>query len=398
MKRHMPRISMWMLSGLIALLVTVLTSQSAVAQDGNCIDDATGIINVCAADDVWLSYLRNAEDLTCMPGEPVTLNLEARLLATSLERYDIGLFLALDGGAADTGSCQHYHLPPPLASGGTCSVSGDGCRKDADCPAGELCVGGYNPESGIGPFYDAEPEDAPDECGDLEPGVDTHYFLAPVVVPCIDSDGDGFLDIGTAVSWDDQRDSTCESVDDARPNAPETCRYWTMDVTNVRVHPSRSQVQKIAQPEQLLEPGGWVTFTFAVENIAPITITLEGLVDSVYGPLEQAGGDCALPQTISPAGAYTCTIQVEVIGEQGVHENTVSAWGTDWYKDPISVTARAQVLIVGEPPEPVEEPPEIVEEPPESGLGMPAAVITGGMAIAGSALLLAGALLRRKTT
>jgi hypothetical protein len=321
--------------------------------------------------------------MTCMPGESVTLNLEAWLLATSLERYDIGIFLALDGGTADTGSCQHYYLPPLLASGGACSVSGDGCKKDADCPTGEMCVGGYDPDSGSGPFYDAEPEDVPDECGDLEPGVDTHYFLAPVVVPCIDSDSDGFLDIGTAVSWDDQRGNTCESLDGAVPIAADKCRYWTMDVTNVIVHPGRSQVRKFAEPEQLLEPGGWVTFTFVVENIAPITITLEGLVDSVYGPLEQAGGDCTLPQTLSPAGVYTCAIHVEVLGEQGIHENTVAVWGTDWYKDPISVTARAEVLIVG--------------EPPNSGVGTSAAVIAGGMAVVGSALLLAGALLRRRT-
>ena len=126
-----------------------------------------------------------------------------------------------------------------------------------------------------------------------------------------------------------------------------------------------------------------MTLTFVVENTSPITFTLEGLVDSVYGPLEQAGGDCTLPQTLGPAEVYTCAIHVEVIGEQGIHENTVSVWGTDWYKDPISTIARAEVLIVG--------------EPPPSGLGTSAAVITGGMAVAGSALLLAGSLLRRRT-
>ena len=247
MKRYMPCISIWILLGLLTFLVflvTVLVPQAAVAQERNCIDDLTGIKNTCVADDVWLSYLRNAEGLTCMPGESVTLNLEAWLLATSLERYDIGLFLALDGGAGDTGTCQHYYLPPPLAVGGTCSVSGGGCTKDVDCPEGEACAGGYDPQGGSGPYYDAEPEDARDECGDLEPGVDTHLFLDPVTVPCLDSDGDGYLDIGTAVSWDDERSHSCASVDDAVPHGPEKCRYRTMDVTNVRVHPSRSQGTK----------------------------------------------------------------------------------------------------------------------------------------------------------
>jgi hypothetical protein len=122
MKHYMLRTSMWTLFGSFALLVAMLASQPAVAQQGSCIDDVTGRTNVCSEGDVWLSRVRNAEDIACTPGEPVTLNLEAWLLATSLERYDIGIFLALDGGAADTGSCQHYYLPPPLASGGTCSV------------------------------------------------------------------------------------------------------------------------------------------------------------------------------------------------------------------------------------------------------------------------------------
>jgi hypothetical protein len=327
--------------------------------------------------------LTNAEDITCTPGEPVTLNLETWLLATTLEGYDVGIFLALDGGTANTGSCQHYYLPPPLASGGTCSVSGNDCKKDTDCPAGEVCAGGYDPGSGSGPFYDAEPEDAPDECGDLELAVDTRYFLAPVTVQCVDSDSDGFLDIGTAVSWDTQRDNTCENVDGAIPNTEADCHYRTINVANVSVNSGRSQVQKIAQPEQLFEPGGWVTYTFVVENTSPVTMTLEGLVDSVYGPLELAGGDCTVPQTLVPAAAYTCAITVEVTGEPGIYENTVDAWGTDWHKRPVSETARAEVLIIG--------------KPPDSGMGMSAAVITSGMALVGSALLLAGALLRRRT-
>jgi hypothetical protein len=384
MKHHMLRTSVLTLLGLLALLSPLPGSQPASAQEGSCIDDVTGWTNVCTAGDVWLSSLLNDVDTSCMPGELVTLNLEAGLLATAVERYDIGLFLAIDGGGADTGSCEHYYLPPPLASVGACSVSGAACKKNADCPAGETCTGGYDPESGSGPFYDAEPEDAPDECGDLEPGVDTYYFLGPVTVPCIDSDGDGYLDIGTAVSWDDQKDITCSSVADARPNTANKCHYRVMDVMNVTVLPGLIQVEKTAQPERLLEPGGWVKFTFVVENTSPITVTLEELVDSVYGSLEQAGGDCALPQTLGPAEVYQCAISAEVTGDAGaVHTDAVTAWGTNWNKEPVSGVATAEVSIVG--------------EPPESGVGMPAAVVSGGMAAAGVGLLLAGVLLRRRT-
>ena len=383
MKQQILRAPTLAMLTLLTLLTPLTVSQPASAQGGSCIDDVTGWTNVCDAGEVWLGSLVNDVDMSCMPGEAITLHLTAGLLATALERYDIGLFLALDGGTANTGSCLQTYLPPPLASGGTCSVSGSDCKKDTDCPADETCAGGYDPESGSGPFYDAEPEDAPDECGDLEPVVNTRYFLAPVTVPFIDSDGDGLLDIGTAVSWDTLRDNTCQNVGGAIPNTPADCHYRTIDVTNVNVNQGGSWVQKVPQPEQLFEPGGWVTFTFVVENASPVSMTLEGLVDSAYGPLEQAGGDCTLPQTLAPTAAYTCAINVEVTGEPGIHENTVTAWGTDWYKMPVTVTGGAEVLIVS--------------KPPDSGMGMPAAVITGGMAAVGSALLLAGVLLRRRT-
>ncbi len=355
MKRHMLRTSLWTLLALLALLATVPASQPAGAQGGTCIDDLTGRTNVCSANDVQLSYLLNEQQTSCMSGEPVTLNLTARLIGTSAERYDIGMFLALDGGDAATGSCHHNYLPPPLAAGGTCTVSGDDCEKDADCPAGETCTGGYNPGSlGApgGPFWDAEPDDAPDECGDLEQGVDTYYRLSPVTVLCIDSDGDGFLDISTAVSWDNQRTNTCTGVGGAIPNTPAKCRYGTAEVANVTViePPGDIQVQKSAEPAQLYEPGGWVEFTYSVENPSQTTITLESLVDSVYGPLEQADGDCAVPQTLGPAGTYVCSINAQVLGAPGIYENTVTASGTDANQDPVSDTATAAVTILAVTP------------------------------------------------
>jgi hypothetical protein len=384
MEDHRLRRSILAILALIAVASPLPALQPALAQEDNCIDDVTGWTNLCDVGDVWLGSLENDVSTSCTPGEAITLNLTAGLLATSLERYDVGLFLALDGGTAATGSCLHTYLPPPLSSGGFCSGSVGACKKDADCPEGEICMGGYNPAGGSGPFYDAEPEDAPDECGDLEPGVDTFYALGPVTVLCVDSDGDGFLDIGSAVSWDGQKDTTCTGVSGTRPGTPAECQYRAIDVMNVSVSPGLIQVQKSAQPEQLLEPGGWVTYSIFVENTAGVTVTLESMVDSVYGPLEQAEGDCTLPQTLLPAETYTCAIHAAVSGNAGaVLVNTVTVLGMGWHKDPVTGIALAEVRIVG--------------EPPASGMGMPAAVVTGGMAAVGVGLLLAGAILRRRT-
>ncbi len=387
MNRCAFRASIGKLLPLLALLAAMLATQPAIAQEeqGNCLDDVTGRTNVCRAGDVQLSTLMNIEDTTCMPGELVTLNLQVRLLATAAERYDIGMFLALDGGDARTGLCQHDYLRPPLSAGGLCSGSGDDCKKDVDCPVDETCTGGYNPgspDSGGGPFYNAEPGDPLDACGDLEQGVDTYYRLAPVTVECIDSDGDGLLNIGTAVSWDNNPNGdTCQGVDGAVPNTPAKCRYATIDVANVIVSPGLLRVQKTAEPEELPEPGGWVTYTIVVENTSLDTVRLEELDDSIYGPLEQAeGSDCELPQTLDPGETYTCTLSAEVMGEAGsIFENVVIASGTAVNKNPVSGVDPAVVTIV-----------------PDSGMGMPAAVVTGGMTTVGLTLLVAGALLRRR--
>jgi hypothetical protein len=147
--------------------------------------------------------------------------------------------------------------------------------------------------------------------------------------------------------------------------------------------PDQVEVHKIPEPAQLLEPGGWVTFTITVENVSPLTVTLEELVDSVYGPLQQASGSCSVPQTLSPGATYICAINTQVMGGPGSYEDTVTIWGTDWHKNPVYGTAAATVTIIG--------------QPPDTGRGFPAAVVAGGMMAAGIALLLAGGLLRRVT-
>lgn len=144
------------------------------------------------------------------------------------------------------------------------------------------------------------------------------------------------------------------------------------------------EVQWTPRPEQLVEPGGWVEYTLAVENVSPLTVTLEVLQDTVYGPLaEWPDGNCSIPQTLSPAGTYTCAINVEVAGDPGTYEDIVTVEGTYWLKLPVYGAATAQVTIIA--------------LPPPAGRGMPAGVVASGMAAAGLGLLLMSAVLRRRT-
>lgn len=331
----------------LTLVIALLASPPAgMAQGGTCIDDVTGRTNNCTANDVRISELRNSEDISCEAGSDVELNLRARLVGTSNERYDLGTFVALDGGDARTGTCQQDYLPPPLSAGGTCSGSGQACHWDGDCPAGEACTGGYDPLSGAGPFFNAEAEeDENDLCGDIEQAVETFYDLVTVTVPCQDMNGDGYLDIGTCVSWDNQKNNTCVDVSGAIPNTKAKCNCELTTVGNVIVHGS-IQVTKSPLPDTLAEPGGNVEFTFVVTNPSQATVTVDTLDDSVYGNLaEYPETTCAVPQTLEPTQSYTCTILAPVIGDPGAHTDTVTASGLDQNEDPVEASAMAQVII-----------------------------------------------------
>ena len=93
------------------------------------------------------------------------------------------------------------------------------------------------------------------------------------------------------------------------------------------VQPSVS-VTKTADPTSLPEPGGDVTFTISITNTsADGALTLQSLVDSVYGDLNGLG-TCAVPQTIDVGTTYTCAFTVEITGAAGYREtNTVTASG-----------------------------------------------------------------------
>jgi cysteine-rich repeat protein len=199
----------------------------------DCVDDVTDRTNVCTANDVQIASLTPIEvyDECDFVGDTATVLFEAELVANSSERWDIGLFIAQDGGDGRTGACFRDFLPPPLETMGSCSVTDAPCSTVADCPAGETCEGSYDPLSGSGPFFNGEDlEDPADVCGDLAQGVETYYRLAVFDITCVDNDADGSVDIGTCISWDNARSDgsaqkpSCLSMDDTVPNTKSKCR------------------------------------------------------------------------------------------------------------------------------------------------------------------------------
>ncbi len=110
------------------------------------------------------------------------------------------------------------------------------------------------------------------------------------------------------------------------------------------------RVTKTANPSSVSEPGGNVTFTIVVENPnAGGALILTDLTDSIYGSLH-GKGNCALPQSIPPAGSYTCQFTEHIAGNAGdTVTNVVTATGTDPNNNQVSDTDEATVTITDVP-------------------------------------------------
>jgi len=278
----------------IAVILVVIGASPAAAQAGNCMEDivqqldgSNAVPLNCTANDVRVSrYNVLAGPSSCIDGENVTVLLEAQMVAGASERYDIGLFVALDGGDALRGSCYEDYLNPPLSATQT--------------PAGLTRTS---------PFYNAEAsEDPGDTCGDIEQGVTTLKQLQTITISCRDSNSDGFVDVGSCVSWDNAKSAgtnnkpSCTSATQTRPNNKSKCRCEAVQVGNiVFLRSARLEVIKDIVPN-LTQSSFDLTITGS-DAISTFNRTVTGVGDlGSTGVLTIPAGT-----NIAPGGRYTIT-------------------------------------------------------------------------------------------
>ena len=104
--------------------------------------------------------------------------------------------------------------------------------------------------------------------------------------------------------------------------------FDTAEVVITDVQPS-IDLDKSASPASVPEPGGDVTFAVRVHNNFIEDVTLDSLVDDVYGDLN-GQGTCVTPQTISPQGSYECQFVAFVSGAvPDLATDTVTGSATD---------------------------------------------------------------------
>lgn len=192
-----------------AILVAALSASAAHAQ--TCAADLVPSVN-CESNDVDMATI-TATSITepCSgPGDMATVNFQVAVAANAGTRYDIGIFIATDGGNALNGQCLHTDLQPVALT--PTPASGHGAYKDADG----------------------------DACGDLEKPVVNLLDISNVQVVCRDDNNDGQLDIATLISWQQNIEPTpCTGPQDAIPGTSAKCRNDVVVVGNVPV-PTRT--------------------------------------------------------------------------------------------------------------------------------------------------------------
>ena len=127
------------------------------------------------------------DNVSCIVNRKIELTMSAKLNETaSSTRSDIGIWIATDGGNAQTGACNHYNLPVNPLTPGTGVSTGDN-----------------------------------DSCGDLNAGAVVPSFpLGTFEAVCEAAAGSNQLHVPSCLGWTEPgADKVCP-LPDAKPNSP----------------------------------------------------------------------------------------------------------------------------------------------------------------------------------
>ena len=152
----------------------------------------------CTANDITLSSPAVTVIDTCQfPGDTATLQVLADVTGTAQDRYDIGVWVSVDGDpngdGSETGLCTVVSIPNDIfdTNGVSVNIDGDNC--------GDV--------NNTGNLVDIAQAD-----------------LGTFQVLCNDSDGDGQLNLPLIISWNNQSGGVCAVSTDTVPNTPSKCR------------------------------------------------------------------------------------------------------------------------------------------------------------------------------
>jgi uncharacterized repeat protein (TIGR01451 family) len=145
-------------------------------------------------------------------------------------------------------------------------------------------------------------------------------------------------------------DTVTAKVKDAGGNAAQASAQATVNI--IAGQKAELEVAKSANPVQVTEPGGKVSFQVKVRNSAGgQALTLVRLEDNLYGDVTHganpsiSNSSCQLA-TIQPGDTYQCTFQAEVTGSGGSSvTDTITAKAKDAGGNAVQASAQATVKI-----------------------------------------------------
>ncbi len=137
----------WLLLALVSGVALAPAAGGQPFPDNMCAADRSGSDLGCTANDIDIATVRVNNGVTsCEAGTSVTLDLSLNLRSNANTRYDIGIFVALDGkspiirsNAGGSASCSVFGLPtspPPLGS-----LNGNACGDIASSGIASIDVG-----------------------------------------------------------------------------------------------------------------------------------------------------------------------------------------------------------------------------------------------------------------
>lgn len=92
----------------------------------------------------------------------------------------------------------------------------------------------------------------------------------------------------------------------------------------------RLKVEKEAEPDEVMEPGGPVQFTVKLENEGDSALTIKSLADEANGVAQELPADFILPETLAAGAEWAGSYTLPVMGGAGkVFVNVVTVKATD---------------------------------------------------------------------
>ena len=273
-------------AALLAGFMLSLPARPALAliAQGGCVDEVSGASNNCTANDVTFSAvgLGVQGDGCVSPVDTVDVRLRGTVRnTTSKNRYDIGLFVAVDGDpqgdGALSGICAREVLQPVGTTGQTSCATGTPGALDLLRMRDDRFP--FDGMADNGPYLDLDG----DTCGDLRaqgsfPSCDENgdglwddtviQLEQAVTLPCDDADGDGYAEIPTCVTWGNNSDQvgggSCDGAAEAAPGTKSKCSCQTAD-SDI---PVPDLGLGVTAPAETLNQGDTGTFEVRYDNAA----------------------------------------------------------------------------------------------------------------------------------